>query len=270
MIATLARPVLSTTLAGLVAGLGGAYSVMGTGIFLREAPGKNIPVTLAVGAQTRVGTVKGRVRLTGKSPGNAVIRMGVDPMCGRMNAGKQVVQEQVVVSADGGLANAFVRLQGSFPRTAAPTQAVAIDQRACFYLPRVVGAQVGQALQVRNSDPMLHNVHSLSVRSNAFNVGQPSAGMVYTFQLKDEEVMLQLKCDVHRWMTAYIGVVSHPYFAVSGTGGTFEISNVPVGTYTVQTWHERYGSLTRPVRVTAGATAIVDVPYTGEEKPPTP
>jgi hypothetical protein len=247
MIATPVRLVLSTTLAALVAGTGGVH-----------------PRVAA--AQARVGTIKGRVRLTGKSPGNAVIRMGVDPMCGKINAGKQVVQEQVVVSADGGLANAFVRLQGSFPRTSAPTQPVTIDQRACFYVPRVIGARVGQALQVRNSDPMLHNVHSLSVGGNSFNVGQPSAGMVYTFQFKEEEVMLQLKCDVHRWMTAYIGVVSHPYFAVSGTGGTFEIANVPVGTYTIQTWHERYGSLTRPVRVTAGATAIVDVAYTGAEK----
>ena len=249
MIATLTRLVLSTTLAVLVAGIGGVHS--------RPAA-----------AQARGGTIKGRVRLTGKHPGNAVIRMGVDPMCGKMNAGKQVVQEQVVMSADGGLANAFVQLQGSFPRTAAPAQPVTIDQRACIYIPRVVGVQVGQALQVRNSDPMLHNVHSLSNGSNGFNVGQPVAGIVNTFQLKQEEVMLRLKCDVHRWMTAYIGVVAHPYFAVSGTGGTFEIVNVPVGTYMIQTWHERFGSLTRPVRVTAGATAIVDVPYTGEEKPP--
>ena len=145
---------------------------------------------------------------------------------------------------------------------------MALDQRACFYLPRVVGARVGQPLQVRNSDPMLHNVHSLSAGRNGFNVGQPSAGMVHTFQLKEEEVMLRLKCDVHRWMTAYIGVVDHPHFAVSDTGGTFEIANVPAGTYTIDTWHERYGSLTRPVRVTAGATAIVDVPYTGAEKVP--
>ena len=184
MIGTPARLVLSATLA-----------VTGSGIFLREAPGNSIPVpiTLAAAAQARGGTIKGRVRLTGKSPGNAVIRMGVDPMCGRMNAGKQVVNEQVVVSADGGLANAFVRLQGSFPRTTPPTQPVTIDQRACFYLPRVVGTQVGQTLQVRNSDPMLHNVHSLSNGTNGFNVGQPSAGMVYTFQLKQEEVMLRLK-----------------------------------------------------------------------------
>lgn len=250
MIATPARLILSTMLAVLVAGLGGVHP-------------------RAAAAQSKGGTIRGRVHLTGKSPGNAVIRMGLDPMCVKMNAGKLAVQEEVVTTADGGLANVFVRLQGSFPPTPAPTQPVTIDQRSCFYLPRVVGARVGQTLQVRNSDPMLHNVHSLSAGGNGFNVGQPSAGVVYPFPLKQEEVMLRLKCDVHRWMTAYIGVVSHPYFAVSSTGGTFEIANVPAGTYTIQTWHERYGSLTRPVRVTAGATAIVDVPYTGAEKPPT-
>lgn len=219
-------------------------------------------------APGEVGTIKGRIRLTGQSPGNTVIRMGLDPMCVKMNAGKRVIQEEVVTSADGGLGNAFVRLQGSFPRTAPPTQPVTIDQRSCVYTPRVVGARVGQTLQVRNSDPMLHNVHGLSAGANGFNVGQPGAGVLHQFRLKDEEIMLRLKCDVHRWMTSYIGVVNHPYFAVSGPGGAFEIANVPVGTYTIQTWHERYGSLTRPVRVTAGGTAQVEVAYTGAEKAP--
>jgi len=194
--------------------------------------------------------------------------MGLDPMCVKMNPGRRVVQEEVVTSADGGLSNAFVRLQGSFPRTAPPAEPVTIDQRSCIYTPRVVGARVGQTLQVRNSDPMFHNVHSLSAGPNGFNVGQPGAGMLHQFRLRDEEIMLRLKCDVHRWMTSYIGVVSHPYFAVSGMGGAFEIANVPAGTYTIQTWHERYGSLTRPVRVTAGGTAQVDVAYTGAEKAP--
>jgi len=94
--------------------------------------------------------------------------------------------------------------------------------------------------------------------------------MYAKFQLKDEELVLRLKCDVHRWMTAYIGVVSHPYFAVSGRDGTFEIGNVPVGTYTLRTWHERYGERSQPVRVQAGATTTVDVAYTGTEKAPFP
>src|SRR5262245_7007282 len=98
------------------------------------------------------GSIKGRIRLTGKLPGNSVIRMGRDPMCAKMNAGKQVVQEAVAASLDGGLANVFVRLQGSFPQTPVPNTPVTIDQRGCIYYPRVVGVRAGQTLQVRNSD----------------------------------------------------------------------------------------------------------------------
>lgn len=221
------------------------------------------PSTAAQSAN--LGTIKGRVRLSGKPPGNVVIRMGLDPMCVAINAGRRVLQEAVVTSADGGLANVFARVQGTFPPAPVPPEPVTIDQRGCVYTPRVVGARVGQTLQVRNSDRLLHNVHSLSAGSNSFNIGQPVAGMVYQFGFKGEEIMLQLKCDVHRWMTAYIGVVSHPYFAVSGSDGTFEIANVPVGTYTVQTWHERYGDLTQPVRVRAGGTTTVNFAYTGQE-----
>lgn len=222
-----------------------------------------------VAAQARVGTIKGRVRLSAQSPGNVVIRMGLDPMCTKINAGKRVIQEVVLTGADGGLANVFVRVQGTFPRMPVPAEPVTIDQRGCVYAPRVVGARVGQTLEVRNDDGLLHNVHSLSAGSNSFNIGQPLAGMVFKFPLKDAEIMLGLKCDVHRWMTAYIGVVSHPHFAVSGTDGTFEIANVPVGTYSIRTWHERYGDLTQPVRVTPGATATVNFAYTGAEKAPT-
>lgn len=212
------------------------------------------------------GTIKGHIRLMGKLPGNPVIRMGMDPMCAKINAGKRVVQQTVVASADGSLANVFVKLQGSFPQTPVPTTPVTIDQRGCVYGPRVVGARVGQMLQVRNSDELLHNVHGLSARSNGFNVSEPKAGMVQQFRLKDEETMLKVKCDVHSWMVAFVGIVSHPYFAVSNDAGTFEIDNVPAGTYTIQAWHEQYGPLTQSVRVRAGAPTRVDFNYTGTEK----
>ena len=175
------------------------------------------------------GSVAGRVRLAGKPPANALIRMGVDPMCSRANAGKRVMQETVVADKDGGLANVFVRVVGTFPRAPAPPQPVVIDQRGCVYVPRVVGVRVGQTLQVHNSDALLHNVHSVSTRQNAFNVGQPMQGMTNDFRLKDEEVMLPIKCDVHRWMTTYVGVVSHPYFAVTERDGRFTIADVPAG-----------------------------------------
>jgi|SRR5579883_817134 len=212
------------------------------------------------------GTIKGHVRLTGNLPGNPFIRMGMDPMCAKMNAGKRVIQEYVVASLDGSLANVFVRLQGSFPQTAVPSQPVTIDQKGCIYTPRVVGVRVGQTLQIKNSDAFLHNVHGYSGKDNSFNVGQPTAGQVYSFKPKNEEVMLHLQCDVHKWMNAYVGIVTNPYYAVTNTTGNFEIDQVPAGTYTIQAWQERYGPVTKTITVKPGAVTNVDFAYTGNEK----
>jgi plastocyanin len=215
------------------------------------------------------GTIKGRITLAGKLPGNPVIRMGKDPMCAAINRGKQVVQEAVIANLKGELANVFVSLQGDFVSTPAPNTPVTIDQRACIYLPRVVGVQVGQTLQVRNSDGLLHNVHSSSaVKENTFNIGQPLAGMVNQFRLKEEPGMLRLGCDVHSWMTAYIAVVNHPYYSVSDGAGVFQIVGVPPGSYTIHAWHERYGTMKRTVQVRAGSVAALDFAYTGQEAPP--
>jgi len=217
-------------------------------------------------AQSNTGTIKGHVRLTGKLPGNPIIRMGMDPMCSKMNAGKRVVQQYVVATIDGSLANVFVRLKGNVPQTPVPSQAVIIDQQACVYTPRVVGARVGQTVQVKNSDMLLHNVDASSGKGNGFNIAQPRAGLVYEFKPKTEEVMLHLKCDVHNWMNAYVGIVTNPYFAVSNTMGTFEIDRVPPGTYTLEAWHERFGLVSKPVTVKAGAVTTLDFDYMSNEK----
>jgi plastocyanin len=207
------------------------------------------------------GAIKGHIRVNGKVPGNPVIRMGMDPMCAALNAGKRPIQEIVAATADGSLANVFVSLQGSFPAAPVPAEPVTIDQRACVYVPRVVGARVGQTLQVRNSDELLHNVHGVSAQGNDFNVSQPKAGMVRELPLKHPEMMLRVTCDVHRWMTAFVGVVSHPYFATTDGAGTYTIDNVPAGTHTIQAWHEQFGVVTQTVRVTAGSTSTVDFAY---------
>ena len=196
----------------------------------------------AVAAQAGTGTIVGHVRLTGPAPANPIIRMGGDPRCSRALAGKRLTQDIVVRGADGGLVNTFVNLQGSFPATPVPAQPVAIDQQGCIYMPRMVGARVGQTLQITNSDPTAHNVHSLSNRGNAFNVSQPVKGMVSRFPLKTDDVVLRVRCDIHSWMIAYVGVVSHPYFAVSAADGTFTIGRVPPGRHIIQTWHELYGT----------------------------
>jgi len=206
-------------------------------------------------------TIKGRVHFTGPEPGNRVIRMGMDPLCAAANAGKRPINEVYLVGDNNALGNVFVKVEGSFPGTPVPAQPVEIDQTACLYVPRMVGARVGQVLRVKNNDNLLHNVHSDSSRRNGFNQSTPKAGMLVNFTLKDEE-MLRIGCDVHRWMTAWVGVVAHPYFAVSSSAGTFTIANVPPGTRTITAWHESFGTLTKTVDLKAGQTATIDFVYT--------
>ena len=212
--------------------------------------------------QSGGGTIKGHIRLSGKLPGNTVIRMGKDPKCAVMNKGKTVVQETVKAAVDGSLANVFVRLEGTFPSTPVPKTPVVIDQQSCVYVPRVAGVRVGQILEVRNGDNLLHNVHSITNLDNRFNVSQARAGAVDSFKMKSEEIMLRVGCDVHSWMTAYVGVVTNPHFAVSDASGAFEIKNVPPGTYTIDAWHERFGPMKKTVKVAAGGVVTVDFGYT--------
>jgi plastocyanin len=222
-------------------------------------------VAVAQGGGT--GTISGHVHLTGPAPANPLIRMGRDPICAKLNSAARPVQQIVLRSADGGLANVLVELQGTFPNTPVPGDAVVINQRNCMYVPRVVGARVGQTLRLVNSDTLLHNLHSISAKGNDFNETQPHSDMVFNYQLKAEEKMLRLKCDVHSWMFAYVAVETHPYFAVTKDDGAYSIANVPAGRYTIRAWHERYGWVPQMVEVKPGATATVDFDYTGNEKP---
>jgi plastocyanin len=226
------------------------------------------PAGQAAAPAPATGTVEGHVRLTGTASGS-IIRMGADPVCAAMTRGRRILSETVVVGG-GGLMNVFVNVTGSFPASPAPADPITPNQQECMYQPHVLGARVGQILQIKNSDQTLHNVHSLSTRGNDFNASQPNAGMLFKFPLKSEEVLLHVKCDVHSWMSAYIGIVNNPYFAVSGDGGTFRIANVPAGRQTVQAWHERFGPLSQTVDVKPGETTTVDFAYTGTEKGGTP
>ena len=211
------------------------------------------------------GAIEGHVRLAGDLPGNPVIRMGVDPLCSQLTKGKQIVQESVLTSPDGSLANVFIfiRLQRSYAETPVPDEPVVINQRDCVFVPRVVAARAGQLVQIKNSDPLLHNLNTQTTTTNRFNVAQPMQGMVYEFRPVEEEGMLRIRCDLHRWMTEYIGVVAHPYFAVTDLTGTFRITDVPLGSHTLHTWHEEYGVLTQTVTVEADRVATADVIYPG-------
>jgi plastocyanin len=142
-----------------------------------------------------------------------------------------------------------------------PATAVAFDQKGCTYHPHILGMMVNQKLEIKNSDETLHNVHSLPKNSKQFNIAQPKKGMKMTQTFDKPEVMVKVKCEVHNWMSAYIGVLDHPFFAVSNDKGAFEIKNLPAGEYELEAWHEKYGTKTMKVSVGAADTKTADFSY---------
>ena len=198
-------------------------------------------------------TVAGKITLDGALPANQPIRMNADPACVTATKGQSPTQETFVGDA-GALGNVFVYVQsglsGSFP---AKTDAVVLDQKGCRYVPHVFGVQVGQPIDIVNSDPTLHNIHALPKTNAEFNTAQPIQGMKtqHVFKTKEADVVVPFKCDVHGWMNAYVGVLDHPYFAVSKADGSYSIPNLPPGTYTLTAWHERLKPQTLNVTVAA-------------------
>lgn len=173
------------------------------------------------------------------------------------------VYEKSVLVRDGRLQNSFIWIsrgmeKWSFP---APAEEVVLDQRGCVYQPRVVGAQVGQPVVFINSDPVFHNVRTVAQGNGTFNEGmqQKDSRMMKIFSTP--EIMVNAKCDVHPWMASFIGVLPHPYFAVSDSRGEFSIENVPAGHYTLSAWHEIFGHRSQDVTIVPGGTPMVDFSF---------
>jgi plastocyanin len=198
----------------------------------------------------KAASVAGRVRYEGEAPDNPLIRPASDPFCMRETPpGTRF--ETVVLGENGGLENVFVYVTDRFGQYHfdIPTEPVRLDQDGCVYKPHVTGVRAGQPLEVTNSDDTLHNVNAMAENNTSFNIGQGQKGQKNTTTFTVRDVMIRFKCDVHPWMTAYVGVVEHPFFAVTGNGGRFELVGLPAGTYTVEAWHERLGRQTQTVTV---------------------
>ena len=212
------------------------------------------------------GAINGKITLDGDAPPADAIQMAADPNCARMHD-SPVMTEFVITDMEGGLRNAFVYIKGGLEGMAfpTPTESVVLNQEGCLYVPHVLGIQVGQELDILNSDATLHNIHATPTINQEFNIGQPVANMRTTRTFDSVEVMVPFKCDVHRWMNSYAGVLDHPYFAVSGQDGSFSIGNVPPGDYTVGVWHERLGEMEMAVTVGESATADASFTYSAAE-----
>jgi len=216
---------------------------------------------LALAVTAFAGDVTGKVSFKGKSPAMPRLRMDADRFCRTVHK-TPIVSEEVVVNKNGTLKNVLVYVKDGLgsKKFDAPKGRALFDQEGCTYHPHVLGVQTGQEVEIRNSDNTLHNVHTLSTANAAFNAGQPIKGSKLMKKF-DKPETFKVKCDVHSWMGAYIGVFNHPYYAVTGDDGSFTIKDLPAGDYTLEVWHEKYGVQTMKVNVDASGKKNVDFTY---------
>jgi plastocyanin len=206
------------------------------------------------------GTITGSITLEGTPPPARPLRMDSDSRCPQEPG---ATSELLLVGTGNAVQNVFVYVKdGLGGRTyAVPSTPVVLDQKGCRYVPHVFGVQVGQQVRVSNSDDTLHNVHAVPKSNREFNFGQPPKVPPAPRVFDKPEIMVPFRCDVHGWMSAYAGVVAHPFFAVTGPDGSFEIKGLPAGTYTIEAWHEQLGIETRSVSVDGRTPAKVNVAF---------
>jgi plastocyanin len=184
--------------------------------------------------------------------------MDSDPACSALHA-EAVLSDALVVDAESRVRWAFIRVRSGLEgRTfAAPADSVILAQEGCRYEPHVLGIQVGQPLVIVNQDPLLHNVHALTFVNGGFNIGQPTRGLETTKTFTAPEI-IPVRCDVHPWMSAWIGVVDHPYFAVTDAAGKYSLPALPPGTYRIEAWQEACEPVSKEIDVTSGAGLDLD------------
>ena len=188
------------------------------------------------------GSISGRVNFTGQQPVMKTIDMSATMACERTHTTPQK-SEEIVVNQNGTLKNVFVWVKSGVPDKAwpAPAATLRLDQAGCIYKPHMIGVMTNQPIQFTNSDPTNHNIHPLPRVNQEWNESQPPNAGEKVKRFTRQEVMIPVKCNIHPWMRAWIGVVNHPFFAVTGDDGSYKIPGLPPGTYTLEAWHEKYG-----------------------------
>ena len=216
-----------------------------------------VAVLLSPGIAVAASTVTGTVIFDGKAPALKPIPMDAEAVCHKKHSGKPAPNEALVLGAGNSMGNIMVWVSKGLPvgkTWPAPKTPVVLDQDGCMYKPHVTGIMVGQAYRILNSDGILHNIHTLPKINPAFNRGQPATVKEMTTTFAKPEAIFTVKCDVHPWMSAYIGVYTHPFFSVTSTDGKFTISGLDAGTYEITAWHERPGTQTASVTVSGSDT----------------
>ena len=207
----------------------------------------------AVGIIYAGGSITGTITFEGKAPKMKPLKVDADPICVANNeiAPKK---EWLILDENKGVKNVLVFVtEGLNIDYSPPEEPVVIDQKGCIYSPHVLGIMAGQQLDILNNDGTLHNIHALPKVNKEFNKAQPRSKKKLSVKFEKPEAPFKVKCDVHPWMGAYIGVFDHPCFAVSGDDGTYIISDLKPGEYVIEAWHEKLGSQTANVTVSDSA-----------------
>ena len=211
-------------------------------------------VVLLLAGTADSGTVSGRVLLKGTPPPPRTIPVKVDLSA----CGYQQESEELVVGPDNGIEYAVVRLigvQGAAPYAA---KAVEIDQKGCKYSPHVLIVSKGATVDILNSDGVTHNIHSHSTVNDEFNKDQPAFKKKMSLKF-DEPENVRLSCDLHPWMSGWVVVAENAFVVVTDASGSFQLANVPPGTYKLEVWQEKLGTQVKEVTVRTGADTHVEV-----------
>jgi plastocyanin len=213
------------------------------------------------GAADASATLTGVVTFAGTAPKPSPIDMSPDPNCAKAHP-TPATTEDIVVGAHGDLANVVVYISDGLGDHTyqPPQQAAVLEQKGCQYKPHVLALQANQNLEVVNSDETTHNIHPSPNINREWNMTQPH-GVALEKSFAREEVAIPVKCNIHPWMRGYIAVFKHPYFAVTGQNGTFDLKDLPPGTYTVTAWQEKLGTLNQKVTVAAGDSKKLDFTF---------
>jgi plastocyanin len=212
--------------------------------------------------QSTVGSVTGKVSFDGAKPKQQRIMMDQDPVCVQKHSGA-VLAEDGAVNDNGAVSNVFVYVKtGAEKYTfAPPADAVTLDQDGCMYKPHVLGIMAGQTLNIVSSDATTHNIHPMPKDNREWNMSQAPGAAPIQQKFARPEIMVPVKCNQHPWMRAWIGVTSNPFFAVSGTDGTFTIKGLPPGDYTIEAWTATFGTQDQTVTVGAKESKTVDFKF---------
>jgi Carboxypeptidase regulatory-like domain len=208
------------------------------------------------------GSISGTIRFTGKRPPRRVIDMSEEPGCVEAHHGR-ATDESLVISSNGAMANAFIYVKSGLEvkRFETPSTPATIDQNGCWFKPRVLGIQTNQLLQITNSDPVTHNIHPMAQINREWNHSQGAGDAPLGRKFTKPEVMIRVKCNIHSWMHAFIGVVDNPYFAVTKEDGRYSIKNLPPGSYTIEIWQESLGKQERQVTVSPHSNTQANITF---------